>query len=329
MLVGRQEKFCPFKARSFLCEHLPTGTRAIPVLSSKFCQRCQYFLWESKTEWVSKRNASHGSLLQLNHECYQQQQVNILMCSDSRCRGGSAFTPNVSFQQSSQPTHKQETDEEHISTWGNSVCQTTVPLKRKKFLIDLVCISISRWRWRSEQLHLSCVSSGNTREHWLLRKMTRKALSIPLQQMGCDNRPEASGQALILHLLPSIIAPQTETKLHPQTEACAPSIKNPLDRTGRKSVSLFTFEFALFSLPTHGWIPGWYTQTNKHSNAPRGNLESSINLLDWGTKNLERTSTDTSRICKHSESKLITQAHSSSILIWKISSSNEWVVSGC
>lgn len=151
-------------------------------------------------------------------------------------QGGSVYTPNMSFQWSSQPTHKQETDEQHISTWGNSVFQ---PLKMKTFLIDLVCISIARWRGRSEQPHPSCVSSGNTREHWLLRKMTRKALSIPLQQMGCDNRPEAIRPALILHLLPSTIAPQTETKLHHQTEACAPSIKSPaLTRQEEKQCQL-------------------------------------------------------------------------------------------
>lgn len=154
-------------------------------------------------------------------------------------QGGSVYTPYVSFERSSQPTHKQETDEQHISTWENSVFQTTVPLKMKwKFLIDLVCISISRWRWRSEQPHPSCVSSGNTREHWLLQKMTRKALSIPLQQMGCDNRPEAIRPALILHLLPSTIAPQTETKLHHQTEACAPSIKSPPPWQGKKKNSV-------------------------------------------------------------------------------------------
>lgn len=50
--------------------------------------------------------------------------------------GGSAFTPNVSFQQSSQPTHKQQTEEKKIHYFH--YFRLRLPLKMKKFPLDFV-----------------------------------------------------------------------------------------------------------------------------------------------------------------------------------------------
>lgn len=71
----------------------------------------------------------------------------------------------------------------------------------------------------------------------LLLKTTRKASRFPLQQMGCENRPEAIRPSLILHLLPSIVAPQPENKAAPpncstRTYRRAPT---PPDRSGRNT----------------------------------------------------------------------------------------------
>lgn len=136
MLVGWQEEGGIFTPQVFaeltgwfVFDLPPTGTREMSNVSFK----------SEKKEWEIKkkeRNASQCSLLQLKAGRYQQQRVHLLMCSDSGSvgvGGGSAFTPNVSFRQSSQLTRKQETDDKEIHYF-----RAWLPLKVKKFPLDFV-----------------------------------------------------------------------------------------------------------------------------------------------------------------------------------------------
>ena len=85
--------------------------------------------------------------------------------------GGSAFTPNVSFQQFSQPTH-QQTDGKNIPNF-----RLRLPLKMEKFPLDFLwrCRRGRRRRRRGKVR----AARGNAEEHCLLLKMTRKSLEDP------------------------------------------------------------------------------------------------------------------------------------------------------